>query len=212
MTDRTFPTTAPMTGLRHPLPWAILALWFAGVMALAQSGFFLPARGEIVPVPLALAAAIPPLAYLGAYRAFAGLRYWVAGLDLALIVGAQTWRVIGMVFLMLWGLGQLPTVFALTAGLGDLAVGVFALTVAVAVARKAAGWQGRVRVLFFAGMADFVAAFGTAILSGAGLPLLLAGETPPLPMQALPMAMIPVFGVPLFIILHIMSVQKLPRA
>jgi hypothetical protein len=37
----------------------------------------------------------------------------------------------------------------------------------------------------------------------------LPGEAPPQLMQALPMAMIPVFGVPLFIILHLMSWQKL---
>jgi hypothetical protein len=208
MTNPSYPTAAPASGLRHPLVWVILPIWFLGIMALVHQGLFMT-NGRGVPFPLAMAAVIPPLIYLLAYQSFGGMRVWVAELDLAWVVGAQTWRVIGVVFLMLWGLGELPTVFALTAGLGDLAVGVFALTVVLAVTRKADGWQSKARVLFVVGMADFVAAFGTAILSGEGFPLRLAGEAPPLLMQQLPMAMIPAFGVPLFIILHLIAWQKL---
>jgi spore maturation protein SpmB len=80
----------------------------------------------------------------------------------------------------------------------------------LAVERKAAGWEGQARALVVVGMLDFVAAFGTAILSGQGFPLLLPGEVAPVLMQQLPMAMIPAFGVPLFIILHLMAWQKLP--
>jgi hypothetical protein len=210
MTDLTHVPTAA-SPLRQPLLWAVLTLWFAAVMMATHGGIF-QTFGRGVPFPLAVAAVIPPLIYLLAYRTFAGLRAWVSTLDLAWVVGAQTWRVIGVVFLMLWGLGELPSVFALTAGLGDLAVGIFALTVVLAVERRSAGWQTKVRTLVYVGMADFVAAFGTAILSGNGFPLKLPGEAPPLLMQALPMAMIPAFGVPLFIILHIIAWQKLHDA
>jgi hypothetical protein len=211
MTDHSLTLPSMTSPLRHPLLWIILALWFAGIMTATHGGIFLT-FGRGVPFPLALAAVAPPLIYLLAYRTFPGLRAWVATLDLAWVVGAQTWRVIGVVFLMLWGLGELPSIFALTAGLGDLSVGVFALTVVLSVERQSAGWQTRARTLIYVGMADFVAAFGTAILSGNGFPLRLAGEPLPLLMQALPMAMIPAFGVPLFIILHLISWQKLRDA
>jgi hypothetical protein len=208
MTDHSLTDDASASGLRHPLLWVILTLWFVAIMALTQQGVFLRTAAG-VPFLLAMAPVIPPLIYLLAYRYFTGLRAWVADLDLAWVVGAQSWRVIGMVFVMLWGLGELPVIFALTTGLGDLAVGIFAVTASLAVLRKRAGWQGRVRMLVIVGMLDFVAAFGTAILSGEGFPLRLAGEVPPLLMQQLPMAMIPAFGVPFFIILHIISWQKL---
>ncbi len=208
MTDQSLAFSLPGAALRHPLLFIILAAWFAAIVALTHSGIFLT-YSQSVPFPLAMAAITPPLIYLLAYRGLPSLRAWVATLDLAWVVGAQTWRVIGVVFLMLWGLGDLPSVFALTAGLGDLAVGVFALSVVLAIERRSAGWQARTRTLIYVGMADFVAAFGTAILSGDGFPLRLAGEALPLLMQSLPMAMIPAFGVPLFIILHIISWQKL---
>ena len=208
MTDISFTDGTTARGVRHPLVWGVLALWFGAVMLLTQRGVFMT-EGVAVPFPLALAAILPGVIYLVSYRLSGDLRAWVASLDLSLIIGAQTFRVIGVVFLMLWGLGELPTIFALTAGLGDLAVGLLALTVVLAVERRSAGWQGKVLRLVVVGMLDFVAAFGTAIFSGAGFPLRFAGEPLPLLMQQLPMAMIPAFGVPLFIILHIIAWQRL---
>jgi hypothetical protein len=210
MTDHSFPTPRTTTALWHPLVWAIVPLWLATVVALTWQGVFqIQVAG--VPFALALAAVIPPLLYLLAYRLSPAVRAWVAGLDLGLITGAQTFRVIGIVFLIFWFQGQLPSVFALTAGLGDVAVGLLALAVVLAVERRSVGWEGRVRLLVIVGMLDFVAAFGTAILSGEGFPLLLAGEPLPVMMQSLPMALIPAFGVPSFMILHLMSWQKLPQ-
>jgi hypothetical protein len=207
------PLTTPLrsTPLRSPVLWGVLALWFLAIMTLVQRGAFVGAEGSI-PFPLAAAATIPPLVYLLAYRTLAPLRAWVAALDLAWIVGAQAWRVIGIVFLFTWAAGDLPSIFALTAGLGDLAVGTFALLVTLAVATRAAGWEGKVRLLVIVGMADFVAAFGTATLSGVGFPLYVASEGPPQLMLQSPLTMIPAFGVPRFIILHLISWQKLHRA
>lgn len=201
-------TPSRSTPLRSPVLWGILALWFLAMMTMVQRGAF-ASDAAAVPFPLAAAAAIPPLVYLLAYRRLARLRSWVATLDLAWIVGAQAWRVIGIVFLFFWAAGDLPTVFALTAGLGDVAVGAFALTAALAVAARAAGWHGKVRLLVIVGMADFAAAFGTAILSGEGFALNLLGEDAPQLMLQSPLTMIPAFAVPLFIILHIIAWQKL---
>lgn len=194
--------------LRSPVLWSILILWFLGILTMIRRGAFI---GDVAaaPVPLAAAAVIPPLIYLLAYRSLAPLRSWVARLDLAWIVGAQTWRVVGIAFLFAWAAGDLPTIFALTAGLGDLAVGIFALTVVLAVTARTVGWQGKVRMLVIVGMADFAAAFGTAILSGVGFPLYSAAEGAPQLMLQSPLTMIPAYGVPLFMILHLISWQKL---
>ncbi len=208
MTDLPHPTPTPLAGLQSPVLWTLLPLWFLTSWTLIQRGAF-TTEGAALPFALASAAMLPPLVYLAAYSLLPSLRAWVASLDLALVIGAQTFRVVGAVFLMLWGLGQLPTVFALTAGLGDIAVGAFALVATLAVLRRAAGWQSRARTLVVVGLLDFIAAFATGILSGEGYPLLLAGEAPPVLIQQLPLALIPTFGVPLFIILHLIAWQKL---
>jgi hypothetical protein len=137
------------------------------------------------------------------------LRVWVAGLDLAWLVGLQTFRVIGIVFLFVWALGHLPAVFALVAGLGDIAVGIAALSVVLAILRQSHGWQGRVKALTFFGILDFVGAFGAAVLSGAGRPLQFEGQPLPVALQQWPLGMVPGFLVPLFIILHLMAWQRL---
>jgi len=56
-----------------------------------------------------------------------------------------------------------------TAGLGDIAVGVLALSALLAVDRRMAGWQGKVRMLVCVGLLDFAGVFGTAIVSGEGV-------------------------------------------
>lgn len=208
MTDLTHPTHTPYAGLRSPVLWLILPLWFLTSWTLVQRGAFVT-EGAALPFALALAAMLPPAVYLLAYATLPALRSWVASLDLGLVIGAQTFRVVGVVFLILWGLGHLPTVFALTAGLGDIAVGCLALIATLAVLRQAAGWQSTARTLVAVGLLDFVAAFATGILSGEGYPLLLAGEAPPALIQQVPLALIPTFGVPLFMILHLMAWQKL---
>jgi hypothetical protein len=208
MTPTSSPPLNRTQSVHSPLPWVILALWFALAFALARAGLF-ELQGAGVPFPLALAATIPPILFLGAHATLAPVRSWVAGLDMALVTGVQCWRVIGAVFLILWAMGDLPTIFAFSAGYGDLAVGALALPVTIAAARRSPGWQAKSRALIIIGLADFVLAFGTAILTGANMPLQFAGEPLPLPMQVLPMALIPCFGVPLFAIFHLIAWQKL---
>ena len=98
---------------------------------------------------------------------------------------------------------------AFPAGIGDAAVGFAAIFVTIAVARKTEGWQRSARWLAIAGIADFVVAFATAILSEPGRPLSFEGAPPPDAMQSLPVVMIPAFGVPLFLILHMMVLIRL---
>lgn len=118
--------------------------------------------------------------------------------------------VVGLVVLASWATGALPATFALPAGLGDLAVAALAVGVTVAVARRADGWERGVRVLVVWGLVDFAVAFGTAILSGGGMPLRLDGAPVPAVLLTLPLALIPAFGVPAFAILHLIAWLRLP--
>lgn len=192
----------------RPIPLAILGIWFAVIFLLAQAEVFARTLAGL-PIFVVIALAVPPTLFLVAWRLSGAVRAWVAALDLAMVTAVQTWRVVGAAFLMLWALGDLPLTFAGPAGLGDMAVGVFAVAVTVMVARHAAGWRRASWTLIAVGLFDFVVAFGTAILSGEGRLLDFADAPQPILMQQLPMTLIPTFAVPLFIIFHLIAWIKL---
>lgn len=204
-----------LTADRHRSPalliiTGIVAVWFGTVFWLTTSGVFHVTGGGL-PLTLIAAVAIPPLLFLLADRTIPAVRAWIAGLDLALVTAAQTWRVIGLAFLLLWGLGQLPAPFALAAGLGDVAVGAFAVLVTVQVARRSDGWRRNSSLLIVVGLLDFVGAIGSAILTDPGRLLAFEGQPTADLMEVFPMALIPAFGVPVFIILHLIAWLKLHR-
>lgn len=182
---------------------ALLA-WATGVGLMAGRGLFLIAPGQ-QPIAILLAAILPPLLFVGAYRLSAALRAWVAGLDLLLVTATQAWRVLGGAFLVVWAMGDLPGVFALPAGLGDMGVGVFAVWVVLSVHRRTPGWKTQSSALIIAGMADFAVAFSLGVLTSSGQALAFASQPSSSLLQVLPLALIPGFAVPLFIILHIIA-------
>jgi hypothetical protein len=143
-----------------------------------------------------------------AYRTLPAVRAWALGLDLALLTALQSWRVLGGGFLMLHAFGLLPALFAWPAGLGDVLVGAFAPFATLAVLRQTPGWRARVLWLNLAGLVDFVAAVGTGVLTSQAIGL-LPGEPPQTLMAQLPLSLIPTFAVPVWIILHLVSLAQL---
>jgi hypothetical protein len=185
-----------------------LAVW-AGLAALvAQAGVF---QIEIGGIPVAIVAAItiPVIGFLVAWRAVPAVRAFVEAQDLALLTALQGWRVIGAVFIFLWAYAQLPAVFALPAGLGDVAVGLIAPFAAIAVALEVPGWRRAANGVVVAGLADFAVAVITGIGSIEGNFLSFAGAPSNAIINALPLVLIPGFLVPVFIILHVMAIIKI---
>ena len=120
----------------------------------------------------------------------------------------HTFRVAeGTAFLLIMFLGHLPALFALPAGLGDIAAGI----AAPLVARRLAQGTGRRAALWFTafGMTDLVNALTLGALTG----FALINVTPSgAPISQLPLALIPTAAVPLLFALHITSVSALVRA
>lgn len=193
------------------LPWLLLGLvllvWGAGVLLLAEAQGLRQGLGQ-PPFKLAASVIVPVGIGVLLWRLVPGVRRWTDSWDLAILVGLQTFRVIGIVFLFVWWLGHLPTLFAWVAALGDIAVGIMALPTTVAVALKTAGWQARVRRLTYAGLADFAVVLSLGALSAEGRPLQFAGEPTPVAMQMMPMVMIPGFLVPMFILLLLLQYRR----
>ena len=115
-------------------------------------------------------------------------------------------RVEGVVFLIMMALGHLPALFALPAGLGDIAAGIAAPLVAFRLARgtgrRAAVWHNAF------GITDLVVALTLGALTG----FQLLNVTPSAaPIFEFPLALIVTAGVPLLLALHVASVSALAR-
>ena len=114
----------------------------------------------------------------------------------------QAWRWAGLGFLYLYAHNVLPAVFALPAGLGDMAIGVTAPWIILALVRQPgfATSSAFIRWNLF-GILDLVVALSIGALSAllaTGAP----GEISTAPMATLPLLLIPAFLVPLFLMLH----------
>jgi hypothetical protein len=184
-----------------------LSLWFLAMLAAGLAGVF--SRGDPArpPIPLGAVALAPVLAFLAALSASSAVRRFVRSLDLRALTLAQTPRVIGGVFLLLWAAGRLPAGFALPAGLGDLFVGVTAPFVASFVVTRLPA-RRRLYVAWVAfGILDLVVAVTSGVLHSPTSAGLLAGPVTTQPMGTLPLSLIPTFLVPLALILHVAALH-----
>jgi hypothetical protein len=178
----------------------VLALWLAVTAVLAGHGTFVQDRNVGVPW-------IAPTILVALLLGLAGLRS-APGADLADLTRGQTFRVIGGVFLALLVLGQLPPVFALPAGLGDVAIGL----AAPFVSRRLRRGDTRGAVLFHVlGVVDLVVAIGTGFLAAPGPYQVFTGPVSTSAMTALPLVLIPTVLVPVSIAVHLVAVRRLSR-
>lgn len=188
----------------------ILTIWGALSAFAASRGLYHSVNGG-PPYGLVAAAVLPPFIFFLIQRRSAGLKRWIDRTDLGLIVALQGWRVVGAVFVFVWGLGMLPAVFAAPAGYGDVAVGLAAPFVAATIWNKSPGWERASYALISAGLFDFVIAFATGALARDGGALHKAGGVHSGLMAELPLALVPGFLVPAFAILHIIALIKMRR-
>lgn len=127
------------------------------------------------------------------------------------LVGVQLYRALGIIFLILYALGELPGLFAWPAGVGDIALGLAAPIVGLAYARALREGAGLVRAWNIFGILDLVVAVTMGFATApSALQLIDVQPTSEL-MTVLPMVLIPTYLVPLSIVLHVASLKKLPR-
>ena len=186
---------------------AVLAVWLLLILSFGAAGAFVGPPGK-APLPMAIGVVAPLVLFFASLRLSQSFREFVLSLDLRLIAGMQAWRWAGLGFLSLYAHQVLPAVFALPAGLGDMAIGVTAPWIILALIRQpgfaASGAFKRWNVL---GILDLVIAIsiGTAnAFLATGAP----GEISTAPMASLPLLLIPAFLVPLFLMLHIAALMQ----
>jgi len=191
-------TTRPTHGVRN-LTLVALAAWFLFALGGSLLGVF--DSGPRPPLLLGLAAVVPVVAFVAGYLTSARFREFVLSLDLRALSLAQTFRVVGIVFVILYLLGALPGVFALPAGLGDFAIGVTAPVVAWYWKRP---FPYRTFIVWnVLGSLDLVSAMTLGVLASASPVGVLAGDVSTRLMGQFPLSLIPTFFVPLLLIFHL---------
>ena len=113
----------------------VLGAWFLLVLMFGAAGAFVALPGK-PPLAMAIGVAAPLLVFFAWLNLSQPFREFVLALDLRLIVGMQAWRWAGLGFLTLYAHKILPAVFALPAGLGDMAVGITAPWMMLALIRN----------------------------------------------------------------------------
>lgn len=198
--------------LRQPrLIWlggAFIAAWFAADLILGARGAF--HYSAPYPFPYIAVGVLAPIAIAGlVLLASSSLRAAVNAIPQHRLVAIQAFRIVGFTFLILLAQHQLPAVFALPAGIGDIIVGVAALVVARGFYKKAP-WAPAAGVVWnIAGIFDLVNAISIGFLAST-TPLRLIFSTPATDvMSYLPMVMVPIFAIPLFMVLHGISLSRL---
>ena len=177
----------------------LIAVWF--VFALSASALHV-FKTDLLPVALGLAVTIPIVAFVLWFATSAAFRQFALSLNPRTLTFVQSWRVAGFTFLVLYAAGILPGVFALPAGLGDIAIGATAPLVAI----KLGNFNHRRGFIFWQilGISDLV----MAVTLGTIARLISPDGVGTGVMTVLPLSLIPTFAVPLLIMLHVICIAQ----
>ena len=127
------------------------------------------------------------------------------------IIGIQTYRIVGVGFLILWAEGLLPAAFAFSAGIGDVFVGITAPFVALfCYLRKS--FSKRLAIAWnIIGIADLIIALSVGFV-GFSRPVQFVPLSPSTEAISLfPLVIVPLFAVPLALLLHFFSLRALKK-
>jgi hypothetical protein len=186
---------------------ALLAAWFFAALLPSWLGFYHGVPSRIPAIQYGLL--IPIVTGVILYLRWPMLRRIIALVPQKWIVSVQAYRMLGLIFLILYAGGRLPGAFAWPAGVGDVLVGLLAPVVGTAYAYGWRGSAGLLRAWNLFGIGDLVVALTTGFLTSPSQLQLLAFDRPNDLISAFPLVMIPVFLVPLSVLLHLASLEKL---
>lgn len=179
----------------------LIAVWF--IAAVSASALLLFKNdANRVGAAVGIAAVAPIILFAAWFAAAEGFRKFALGLNARALTYAQTFRVIGVVFVILAARGVLPAMFARPAGYGDIFIGLTAPFVAWKLSNP--GHRGSFILWQALGILDLVTAVGVGTMVG----FIRPGSVPMAAMTVLPLSLIPTFLVPLFLILHIICIAQ----
>jgi len=177
--------------------WLLLGAWGTAVVCLAYwdqfARLYQPVIGAIVAATI-----LAPTVW---YFLSPALRRVVEAISHRRIVTFHIWRIPAAILFFWYGVqGQLPPLFWILAGAGDLMAGSYAAWIAFQPERAS-----QYRRFHSFGFADFVVAVGT------GLTYTLLLDPRMAPITTLPPALVPLFGVGISGATHLMAFDMLRR-
>jgi hypothetical protein len=180
---------------------ALIAAWF--VFALSASALHLfKNQANRVGIAVGLAALTPIVMFALWFAVSEGFRKFALSLSPRTLTYVQSWRALGVAFVILEARGVLPGIFAFPAGYGDIFIG---LTAGFA-AWKLANGRHRASFIFWQtlGITDLVLAVSLGTMAG-----VISPESVPMAaMTVLPLSLIPTFLVPLYLIFHVICIAQ----
>ena len=182
----------------------VLSLWAVVATTLAYRGVFEPQAAESFPPVGTNLVVVLSVLFLSLITSVSLRRLLTRQSQL---IRLHVWRLVGIVFLLLMVSGQVPALWALPAGIGDILVGVTAPWVAHDVETRRGKRRAVIWNLF--GLSDLVVAVGLGIMTSPG-PTQVFQTVPTSELMAhFPLALVPTFLVPLAFVLHVVSLWQL---
>jgi hypothetical protein len=182
----------------------VLAAWAIVAATLARRGFFEPPGPNSLP-PIGITLALVLLALAVCLFVSPSLRRLLTNQRNLILL--NLWRLVGLVFLILMANGQMPALWALPAGIGDVIVGATAPWIASRLGTP----QGRRGAIIFNlfGMADLVVAVGLGVMTSPGTAQVFHTTPTSELASRFPLALVPTFLVPHAFMLHVTSLWQL---
>jgi len=186
------------------LTGAALAIWAIVASVLAYRGSFQPNGLENAP-PVGIHLIVVLSVLFVSLASSTSLRRMLTRQPS--LIRLHLWRLVGIVFLILMSRDQVPALWALPAGIGDILVGVTAPWVARDVDTPRGQRRATIWNLF--GLADLIVAVGLGIMTSPGPTQVFRTVPTSEFMTHFPMALVPTFLVPLAFTLHLVSLWQL---
>jgi hypothetical protein len=180
------------------VPIVVSALWGAAWIwspSLAAFRLAPPPGGQVLAIAGVLAGWLSLLL-------LPGVRAYFRSADLTKLVALSPWRIVyGFALLTLGRYGGIPAAFYISAGIGDILVGLWGVSI---LARRPTVSTREVTAWNIAGIVDFT---HVLVLGAINLrPFYLANPDVP------PLNMLPLVGVPIFFAMHILTLWALMRS
>lgn len=182
----------------------VLVGWAGVVATLAYVGYLLPPDTQSAP-PIGIVLGVVLIVILLALLLSRSLRSLLT--NQSNLIWLNVWRLEGILFLVLMANGQMPALWALPAGIGDIIVGVSAPWVAMAV--NTANGRRRAIVFNFFGLLDLIVAVSLGVTTNPGRFHVFHTTPTSELITGFPLALVPTFLVPLAFTLHIVSLWQL---
>lgn len=192
----------------HLVLATILFAWFSIITVLALDGFFLSAPGE-PPLAILLSALMSLGVFTLAYTTFPSVKTYVLALDKRLLILLHSWRMLGLGFVMLYAVDQLPMSFAFLAGFGDALAAIGATVLAYTMFRTNRVSRKWIQRWNMFGMLDFIVAVSVGVLTRQGALLYTDSGLHSDLMAQFPFVIIPAFLVQVFTLTHIIIYLQL---